>query len=74
MMENIDESTYPNHMIPETYEQKYYYQIFSNNFIDKNSNLVKYILPRYWMPNFVKGAKDSSARTLKVYQKKVLKN
>ena len=35
VMMDIDESTYPNHMIPETYEQKYYYQIFSNNFIDK---------------------------------------
>lgn len=74
IMDIIDESTYPTHMIPETYEQKYYYQIFSNNFVDENSNLVKYILPRYWMPNFVKNANDSSARTLKVYQKKVLKN
>ena len=72
MMDNIDDLSYPNHMRPETYEQKYYFQIFSNNFVNENSDLVKYILPRYWMPNFVEGAKDSSARTLQVYQKQAL--
>lgn len=73
IIQETDESSYPCHMKPKTVEQVYYYQLFSNNFINENSECVKLILPKYWMPKFVEGATDASARTLKVYEKKVLK-
>ena len=62
-----NEIEYPNHMKPDTLEKKYYYNLFCNNFVKEQSKSCKYLFPRYWMPNFVKDATDSSARTLKVY-------
>ena len=55
-------------MIPITKEQKYYYNIFLENF---GSSCVN-IIPYYWMPKYIKDANDSSARTLNVYKNKYL--
>ena len=49
------------HMPPETCEQLYYRTIFDKLYPNMATSI-----PHYWMPNFV-DAKDSSARTLDVY-------
>lgn len=47
---------------PLTKEQNYYRDIFEK-FFEKQGN----VIPYFWMPNFVEGAHDASARTLDVY-------
>ena len=49
------------HMPPETLEQLYYRTIFDKLYPNMATSI-----PHFWMPNFV-DAKDSSARTLDVY-------
>ena len=51
------------HMTPETKEQVYYRQLFRGYFPSCCDTLIPY----FWMPRFVKNAKDASARTLDVY-------
>ncbi len=64
---NIDkDETETLNMIPTTKEQKYYYNIFLENFGSSCVNIVPY----YWMPKYIKDANDSSARTLNVYKNK----
>lgn len=53
-----------NNNLTTTNEQKYYRQIFEQYYPDNSS-----IVPYYWMPKFCE-ANDSSARTLKIYNKK----
>ena len=53
------------HMTPETLEQLYYRNIF-----DKLYPNMANTIPHFWMPNFV-DAKDSSARTLDVYNQQM---
>ena len=64
-----DSDDYPvrddKHNIPQTLEQKYYRYLF-----EKNYSGCGIIIPYFWMPNFV-DATDSSARTLKNYNKKI---
>lgn len=52
------------HLVPQTLEQEYYREIFES----KYKGLGK-IVPYFWMPKFIEGAKDASARTLDIYQK-----
>ena len=47
--------------IPTTYEQVYYRTLYDSFYPDS-----AYIVPYFWMPNFV-NAKDCSARTLDLY-------
>ena len=56
-----------NHMTPITAEQKYYRGIFQEKFGEKHSN----VIPYFWMPRFVEGVTDSSARTLNIYKDKI---
>lgn len=62
---NIEEyrCTYP-HNPPQTWEQVYYREIFEKVYPDQGQ-----IVPYMWMPRFVKGATDASARTLSIYGK-----
>jgi asparagine synthase (glutamine-hydrolysing) len=55
--------TYP-HNPPQTWEQVYYREIFEKVYPDQGQ-----IVPYMWMPRFVKGATDASARTLTIYGK-----
>lgn len=52
------------HLTPTTAEQFYYRYIFEENYRGHGQ-----ILPYFWMPKFV-DAKDASARTLAIYDKK----
>ena len=52
---------------PETLEQLYYRDIFSKYY---QSESCQKIIPYFWMPNFV-DAKDASARSLEIYNKKI---
>ena len=54
-------------MIPETNEQKHYYELFVEEFSKASIN----IIPYYWMPKYIKNANDSSARTLNIYKEKI---
>ena len=54
------------HNRPETREQLYYRTIFEQQFTDHSVHLI----PSFWMPRFVKNAKDASARTLELYDTK----
>lgn len=51
---------------PKTKEQVFYRMIFEKWF--GTSDTVAKTVPYFWMPKFVTGANDASARTLKVYQ------
>ena len=51
---------------PITLEQKYYRQIFEDEF----PNCEK-VIPYFWMPKFIENANDASARTLNIYNKKL---
>jgi len=62
---NITMSNYYHHNKPESCEQEYYRAIFSK-YYDKCDNLIPY----FWMPKFIKGVADASARTLDVYKNK----
>lgn len=48
---------------PKTNEQMYYRNIF-----DKSYPGCSKLIPYFWMPRFIEGAHDASARTLQVYQ------
>ena len=50
------------HNPPATLEQKYYRDIFEDSYPGLGE-----IVPYMWMPRFVKGATDASARTLNIY-------
>jgi len=51
------------HLPPETLEQEYYRSIFESKYKDLGE-----IVPYFWMPKFIEGVKDASARTLEIYQ------
>jgi asparagine synthase (glutamine-hydrolysing) len=50
------------HNPPTTREQLFYRMIFDQFYKGQD-----HVIPYFWMPQFVKNAKDSSARTLDVY-------
>ena len=52
------------HLPPKSLEQEYYRHIFE----EKYPGLGK-IVPYFWMPRFIEGATDASARTLDIYKK-----
>jgi asparagine synthase (glutamine-hydrolysing) len=54
---------YP-HNPPKTWEQVYYREIFEEAYPGQG-----HVIPYMWMPQFVKGATDASARTLAIYSK-----
>ena len=56
-------SKYP-HNPPQTWEQVYYREIFEESYPGQG-----HVVPYMWMPRFVKGATDASARTLSIYAK-----
>jgi len=59
----LDESNYNiQHCPPGTLEQKYYRSIFESYYPDMGN-----VVPYFWMPRFVEGATDASARTLDFY-------
>ena len=58
------------HLPPTTDEQKYYRSLFQSYYGTKCSH----VIPYFWMPKFVDGATDSSARTLDVYQQQMKLN
>lgn len=51
------------HNSPKTSEQEYYRSIFTKHY-ENCDNLIPY----YWMPKFIEGVTDASARTLNVYK------
>lgn len=51
------------HLPPETLEQEYYRSIFESKYKGLGE-----IVPYFWMPKFIEGVKDASARTLAIYQ------
>jgi len=52
------------HNPPQTWEQVYYREIFEEAYPGQG-----HVVPYMWMPRFVKGATDASARTLSIYAK-----
>ena len=55
-----------NHNPPKTKEQYYYRSLFESYYPGRSN-----VIPYFWMPRFVKGATDSSARTLDIYKKQM---
>lgn len=53
------------HNEPMTNEQMYYRNIFDEKYPGCSK-----LVPYFWMPRFIKGVRDASARTLQVYQEK----
>ena len=51
------------HMMPETEEDIYYRSLFESLYKDRGQ-----VIPYKWMPRWIEGATDPSARTLKVYE------
>lgn len=51
------------HLNPNTLEQEYYREIFESKYKDLGK-----IVPYFWMPRFIEGATDASARTLDIYK------
>lgn len=49
--------------IPHTKEALYYHIIFNDCYYGQN-----HIIPYYWMPKWIEGATDPSARTLSIYK------
>jgi asparagine synthase (glutamine-hydrolysing) len=49
-------------VIPQTKESLYYLNIF-NEFYPGQNNAIPY----YWMPRWIEGVTDPSARTLEIY-------
>lgn len=67
---DIDSDTiYENitHNIPLTLEQKYYRSLFHTYYGSEYDR----VIPYFWMPRFIEGANDASARTLDIYKKKL---
>ena len=52
------------HNCPTTREQVFYRMMFDDYYKGQ-----EHVIPYFWMPQFIKGATDSSARTLAVYNK-----
>jgi asparagine synthase (glutamine-hydrolysing) len=50
------------HNTPQTLEQQYYRLLFESHYPGMSN-----VVPYFWMPRFVEGAKDASARTLDFY-------
>lgn len=50
------------HCLPQTLEQKYYRNIFESHYPKMGK-----VVPYFWLPRFVEGVKDASARTLDFY-------
>jgi asparagine synthase (glutamine-hydrolysing) len=69
--EYFTKSYYPNYSeltnekiaIPLTKEALYYHLIFDEYYTNQN-----HIIPYYWMPKWIEGATDPSARTLDIYK------
>jgi len=59
---SIDTSVRYLHNPPKTAEQHYYRGIFERHYMELGG-----VVPYMWMPKFVEGATDASARTLKIY-------
>jgi asparagine synthase (glutamine-hydrolysing) len=55
------------HNTPSTLEQEYYRELFHNYYGCENDK----VIPYFWMPRFIEGANDASARTLDIYKKKL---
>uniref|UniRef100_A0A6C0KXK5 asparagine synthase (glutamine-hydrolyzing) n=1 Tax=viral metagenome TaxID=1070528 RepID=A0A6C0KXK5_9ZZZZ len=51
---------------PMTKEQHYYRTIFNKYY----TNSCERLIPYFWMPKFIEGVSDASARTLQIYQSK----
>ena len=51
-------------VLPETDEQLYYRKIFDEHYTNSAANILDY----FWMPKYVRGVKDASARTLNIYK------
>jgi asparagine synthase (glutamine-hydrolysing) len=64
----IDTSVRYLHNPPKTAEQHYYRSIFERHYADLGG-----VVPYMWMPRFVEGATDASARTLHIYEELVEK-
>jgi asparagine synthase (glutamine-hydrolysing) len=54
-----------NHNPPKTKEQTYYRKIFDSIFPEPCEK----VIPYFWMPKYIEGAHDASARTLEIYNK-----
>jgi asparagine synthase (glutamine-hydrolysing) len=52
------------HLPPKTLEQEYYREIFESKYKGLGE-----IVPYFWMPRFIEGVTDASARTLDIYKK-----
>ena len=60
----VCDAIYSKHNEPQTDEQRYYRSLFQQFYGEEKTNTIPY----FWMPRFVEGATDASARTLKVYK------
>lgn len=56
------------HNPPQTKEQIYYRKLFSQYYRSCDT-----LIPYYWMPKFIDGVVDASARTLNVYKDELIK-
>lgn len=68
--QDIDENIMTFINPPTTKEQIYYRSIFHKHFGYRHD----YIIPYFWMPNFIPNATDASARTLDIYSSKINQN
>jgi asparagine synthase (glutamine-hydrolysing) len=50
------------HLVPKTAEQYYYRWIFEKEYANQGN-----IVPYFWMPKYIEGVHDPSARTLDIY-------
>ena len=58
---STDQDTKYIHNPPQTDEARWYRQLFVQNYGDKATTLI----PHMWLPRWIEGATDPSARTLK---------
>ena len=58
----ISQKSWSYHMEPKTPEDIYYRTLFESLYKDRGQ-----VIPYKWMPRWIEGATDPSARTLKVY-------
>lgn len=54
---------YNGFVVPHTKEALYYHEIFDNLYPDQY-----HTIPYYWLPKWIEGASDPSARTLSIYK------
>jgi len=59
-LNTTDQQTTYTHNPPQTDEARWYRQLFVQNYGDKAATLI----PQMWLPRWIKGATDPSARTL----------